>query len=494
MMVINGLGSREDRPRGLIAALCNASGLGAGYLYLRLWGRAVGSWIVTLLLVVLANALNASDTPLFWGVVYVLWLAVMVADARLLGRHVGRRGPEAPSRAWLPVAVGAALFALVAAGLVIYRGAPADELAKAEDAHAAGDCEQAQVHYDRAAASRYEFTLSPAVADARAGRISCRLLLNGEEAAEQGALSQAISDYTIYLNRHDGEPPWPSAEDRLAELRLDHAAMLLDQGTADGQVGRYQEAFEQYMTVRDEHPDTPAAEEVPGRLNAMFDTATMPMADGRPCETLTALEGLTSLPDRRAGPEADELAGRAEGVLPDALFACGEARYEGEEYAEAREALEELVTYHPDDARTDRASDLLVAIEIDEIQAGAAGELPPPTEAGSTSGGSVTVEIINDSPEALEVLYSGAETGTQRVSPCEGCTTHNDLLGGYGGSACASDTDRPTLTLELPAGSYEVVVRAPSDGSVSPFYGSWDLTAGTAYSDCYYISESQWGF
>ncbi|MDT0343661.1 tetratricopeptide repeat protein [Streptomyces litchfieldiae] len=494
-MVVDAPLSPDGRRRGLAAALLNVSGLGAGYIYLGLWARAVGAWLVTLAVVLAANALNASDTALFWSGVYVVWLAAMVADGRRLGRRPAdvRTLFARRSRRWLPPAVAAALLVLVATGLAIHRGTPADELAKAERAHADGDCERARVHYDRAAAGRYEFTLSQAVADARAGRVSCRFLLNAEAAADREAFTEAIADYNIYLNRHDGEPPWPGAEARLVELRLAYADMLLAEDTGEGYAG-YQTAFEQYLTVRDEHGEVPGAEEVPARLDAMYDAATAPMADGRPCQTLTALEALLPLPETREAPAADELAGRAEGALPDALYACGEGRYADEQYTEAREVLERMVGDYPEDERADRASELLIAIEIGLAQGGSPGELPPPTAAGSAPGSSVTVEIVNDSPEPLEVLYSGAETGTARVEACDGCTTHTDVLEGFGGSGCTTDLDRPALTLELPPGSYEFVVRARSDTSVTPFYGSWALAAGTAYSDCYYISESSFGF
>lgn len=100
------------------------------------------------------------------------------------------------------------------------------------------------------------------------------------------------------------------------------------------------------------------------------------------------------------------------------------------------------------------------------------------------------MEIVNDSPEALEILYTGTETGTGTVDACGGCTTQSDLLSGWSGSACQAGIDRPTTTIRLPAGTYEFVVRTPGDSSVTPFHGTWELSSGTAYSDCYVIETS----
>ncbi|MDT0347222.1 tetratricopeptide repeat protein [Streptomyces litchfieldiae] len=538
MAVIGGYHQGIVRRRGRVAALLNASGLGAGYLYLRQWSRAVASWLVTLLIVVLANALNASDTWPFWLGLYALWLVAMTVDGYRRARLAALPDAAAPPlRPWLPLAVGAVVIALVATGLAFYRAVPAGELDRAERAHAAGDCATAVEHYDRAAAGRYEFTLSGALADARAGRAACDVVLTAEAAAEAGDFPAAISGYGGYLDRYAGTPPWDGAGPRLAELRLAHADALA--GTARETGGEelsaaYRTAFEAYLAVREEHPASPQAAQVPGRFEDLYANGTAGLAD-RPCETvgdLLALESLSSV----GAPEAADLSGRATRALPGARFACGEERveagefcaatdefeavlglsaasgeqrhdaensaghalyecglahYEGGDLGPARDAFQRLVDGYPDDARAGGAGELLIAVEIDEINAGDTGELPPPTATGGAPGGTVTVEIVNDSPEELEILFAGAGTGTASVDACGDCTPHGGgPLGDQPGGTCGTDLDRPRVTLTLAPGDYRMVVRATTDSTVAPHSGDWYLTSGTAYSGCYHISAS----
>jgi hypothetical protein len=61
----------------------------------------------------------------------------------------------------------------------------------------------------------------------------------------------------------------------------------------------------------------------------------------------------------------------------------------------------------------------------------------------------------------------------------------------YPGVETCGTPSSPRTSVTLPAGSYDVVVKA-TDGTdaVTPFSGSWSLASGTAYSDCYYIETS----
>lgn len=466
--------------RGAAAALLNASGLGAGYLYLRLWGRAVGSWLVTALLVLAALGLHASGTPWFWITLFALWLAHQAYS----GWKHGSAGPPGRRAPWLPLTAGAALLALVIAGAVQYRGGPQDALERGDAAHAAGDCATAVEHYDAATATRNELTFSPALDRAADGRAGCRIVLTAEAAAGEADYPGAINGYGDYLARYDGTPPWPGAEDRLAGLHLDQADSLAADGTVEA-------AYAAYAAIPAGFPGSAPAAAVPDRLDALYEARTTALAAGDHCPAVDELRPFLELAgEHRDDPLAEDLAGRARGALPDALYACGMDDYRDEHYTDARTTLEEFRSLYPDDARSGQVDDTLIAIEIAQIGSGSTGDLPDPTPAGSAPGGTATVEIVNDSPEALEILYTGTETGTGTVDACGGCTTQSDLLSGWSGSACQAGIDRPTTTIRLPAGTYEFVVRTPGDSSVTPFHGTWELSSGTAYSDCYFIETS----
>ncbi len=503
---------RARRRRGWTAVLLNGTGWGLGFVYLRLWGKAVRYWVATVLLVVFANILNASGTPVVWLVVYALWLL----GAMFSGWRHGIRGETATVRApaYAPVA-GAVVLALVATGLVFYRAVPAGELDSAETAHAGGDCAEASDHYERASASQYEFTLSPALAEARDGLAACELLLGAEQAAEQDDYAAALLGYEHYLNRFDGAPPFADAASRVPVLRLEAADAVAERAAEndawEGDDG-YLAAIEGYFQLRADYPDSPEAGQVEERVRGIYDIRTAPLADQRYCEVTDALGQFAGLADEFDEPEAHDLSDRANDALPEAhygcasayedndkpclaapefeaaaaapaasermadragsalrdtLYDCGQARYQAGSYVEARDSLQQLLDDYPDDARAGDAEDLLIAIDIAEISEDSdTGELPDPDQAGSGAAGVATVEIENGSSETLEILYTGPETGRTTIDACTGC--------------------RETLTL-VP-GDYEVVAQASSDSTVVPFYGTWELNSGYAYSNYFYIT------
>ncbi|RBM04531.1 hypothetical protein [Streptomyces sp. PT12] len=523
------------RRRGVAAALLNASGTGAGYLYLRLRARACACWAGTALLILAANAWNAAGAPLLWLPLYALWLAAQVADGYRRARHLPVPDPAAPTgRPWVPFAAGGALLVLVASGLAWYRTLPAEALERAERAHAARECADALAHYARASASRYEFVLSPASADARTGRDACAVALDAEASAERGDYRGAVSGYESYLALYDGAPPWPGAEQRLGQVRLLAADALAEAaaGHAAEDLGAaYGAAVAAYTAVRAQHPGTAEAARVPGRLDALYAAGTADLAE-RPCETVADLRALEDLAAVESD-EAERLASRARSDLPGAQFACGEARfaegayceagdafeavlalaaatperlteaeesvgrslyecgvahYDAERYGQARDALERLVDGYPDDGRASVAEDLLIAVEIREVNEGRTGELPEPTPVGTAPRGAVTVEVVNDSPEALEILWTGPETGTATLDACADCTTRGELDGVFG-QACGTDAERPAKTLTLAPGAYELVIRTTTGAFLSPHSGAWHLSAGTAYEDCYALGS-----
>ncbi|WP_049578530.1 tetratricopeptide repeat protein [Streptomyces sp. SBT349] len=546
MGTIGGYRPELIRRRGIAAALLNASGLGAGYLHLRLWARATACWLVTAALIATANALNAAGTPLPWLAVYLLWLAAMAADGYRRVRHLPLPDPAAPpGRPWLPYAAAGTLLVVVAAGLTFFRSIPTGEFDRAERAHADRDCAGALPHYERAAAGRYAFALNPASAEARTGRDACAVALRAEAAAGDGDFEEAVAAYESYLGHYDGAPPWEGAEARLGQVRMAAADALAEAATgADGDDGgegadgadlsaAYRAAVEAYTTVRAEHPDAPEAARVPGRIAALYEAGTADLTD-RPCATVGDLEAFEDLSTVETS-EAAQLAARARDGLPGAQLACGEERfaaeefcragdafeaasrlpgatagqreeaeestgrslyecgvahYEEREWARARDALQRLIDGYPDDARAPVADELLIAVEISEIGEGTTGALPPPRPAGGAPGSTVTVELVNDSTEALEILWTGPETGTASIDACTDCTTR-DGLDGRLGEACGTDRERPARTLTLAPGAYELVVRTTTGAYVTPYAGDWTLTGGTAYTDCYYISATQ---
>jgi hypothetical protein len=102
----------------------------------------------------------------------------------------------------------------------------------------------------------------------------------------------------------------------------------------------------------------------------------------------------------------------------------------------------------------------------------------------SESTGTATVIIQNDSPEALSMVFSGPDTRVEDLDRCEECESFTDA------EPDACPEIGPVAKYELTPGAYEVVVKASSDGSVTPFRGTWTLEAGQEYSSCFYLVRS----
>ncbi|MGP3969867.1 hypothetical protein [Streptomyces sp. 6N223] len=336
--------------RAWAAALLNASGLGAGWVYLRRWRRARWYGAATLLLVIAATVLDASDNPGPWSAVYGVWLAAAAFDGWRLGRAAGAEA----SGSRRAVVAGLVAVCLVAAGIVYLRSVPRDELAAAEEAHRAGECGEALAHYERAGERAWDVLLSPEGDEARRGEESCGLVVDAEGDAARGDFEDAIADYERYLHRYGGHPPWGGGEDRLIGLRLAAADALADRAGDTGwsESGGYLDVFGAYFAVREDYPGSAGADAVPGRVEEVYEAVTAPLDEGLDCQAITDLRHLTRLPSSFDEPEARDLADRAEGSLTRALFGCGQARVEGDRDCSAAETFEEVLEVEGAPART----------------------------------------------------------------------------------------------------------------------------------------------
>jgi hypothetical protein len=99
---------------------------------------------------------------------------------------------------------------------------------------------------------------------------------------------------------------------------------------------------------------------------------------------------------------------------------------------------------------------------------------------GDGSGPAVVV-IQNDSREEISLVFSGPEARFESLAVCEDC----DDYVGTGPEFCPELG--PIGTYEVPAGTYEVVVKSISDEGIIPFTGTWDLAAGEEYYSCFFL-------
>ncbi|MEV7627689.1 hypothetical protein [Actinoplanes sp. NPDC089786] len=469
---------RRRDPR--IAALLNVSGLAAGYLYLGRWKRAAVVLLGTSLVLWFAAAHSASQSPGLWLTVAALGIGAATFDAWRLARRqhgVAVRG-SMPRR---PLVTAVAMVLLMVAGFVGYQAAGRSALADARAAHAAGDCPVALDRY-ASVQSRYELTLTSVTAVARADQRECQDLLDAEASLAPEAFDAQLDQYPNGLLVARARAGRAEAYWQRGKSYSKRAADLTD-GIEAANTRR--QAVTDYQVVVTDHPGTPQAAAVRSDLDNAY-ASVIAKALGRPCDALTELTYLStvSLPEAKAG------AARARAARPGTLYNCALKEIGSGEYDSAIEHLDEFIADYPRDARAAQARQKRIAAEVAKVKAGATGDIAPLERTGNGPSGTAIVQVVNDSPYALEILYSGPVADRLTVPACASCQVRSSpLLSRYFAPTCGG-TGVPARTVRLKPGNYQVVVRASASDGPRPYSGSWKLAGGARYDNCYYASRA----
>jgi hypothetical protein len=221
-------------------------------------------------------------------------------------------------------------------------------------------------------------------------------------------------------------------------------------------------AFEVYVAVLDEFPDSLVTSEVENVL------LTSEVA----CDNSSTLLGYENILARSA-------------FLGQFYLLCGE-RYEGaKEYREAVRVYREFMNSFDQHEVMD---DIQLAYSRNiyyYARETGAPEIPAPPRSGTTMRGRTVVIIQNDSPERMRISFSGPESRVEELEQCSTCRTFS----GEGPDGCPDQG--PIGTYTLVPGSYNVVVESISDSDVIPWVGQWSLDNGDEYSSCFFIVTSR---
>ena len=173
--------------------------------------------------------------------------------------------------------------------------------------------------------------------------------------------------------------------------------------------------------------------------------------------------------------------------LPGLYQACGQAYTAVKDYTSAVAIYQRFITDYPNHPAYNQVETALAKAAVSEARAAGAGEIAPPSSTGEGSGSGPAVVIIqNDSREQISLVFSGPEASFETLEVCDEC---EDYVGD-GPEFCPELG--PIGTYELPAGTYEVVVKSISDDGVIPFTGTWELAAGEEYYSCFFlVTESE---
>lgn len=169
-------------------------------------------------------------------------------------------------------------------------------------------------------------------------------------------------------------------------------------------------------------------------------------------------------------------------IVPDLYYQCG-LKYESQAQLEnAVSILGKVAEEYPTSSIRPAADTALARILVQFAKNSGGAQIPQPSKSGSTGNGSTVVIIQNGSSQRMRIVFSGATSIVEEVDACLGCTKFTSASTGY----CPSSA--PIGRFTLPAGTYDVVVQAVDDPSVTPWQGNWGLIRGEEYSECFFIT------
>ncbi|MFE9250572.1 hypothetical protein [Streptomyces sp. NPDC007088] len=492
--------------RALAVGLLNLSGLGLGYALLRAWAALVVCWIATGVLLVLALPADADGVP---GTLVAGYLLVLLAAATH-GAVKGLRTPLSwPPSAAVALALALALLVVPVGGTLLY------DQAREEAHHAAvervllGRLDAADATVEslrglpfaaseprlRQALGEYRELAEKHPESAAAARVPNRLRAYYEAVGEpyaQKKYCEALAPLkylrtvpaTLGEKRVGPLADWP--EERLPTALYECGAAAVGR-TSTG----YDAPRAPFGELLADFPRTPQAARVEPALRRSISAAVKDIADD-PCEATDRLGLLAAqaaaLED---GPGAvaaalGEDADRARGEIPGGAYACGVDAYRDKDFDTAGERLTDFVDTYKKDRRVALAKKIVTAAEIAEEEPAAGRKLPT-----LASGGSISVTLTNDSPDPVEVLYTGPVTGRVTLAACHGCERYDwaDTLS-PSFKPCSAGRDYPKRTISLPAGTTYFLHKPLGGGAPSrPGTDTAKLRPNYLYTECAYVTR-----
>ncbi|MEU0163422.1 hypothetical protein ABZ154_32715 [Streptomyces sp. NPDC006261] len=481
--------------RAVAAGLLNLTGLGLGYALLGRWGRAVGCWTATGVLLFVALPADPDGVATGALVAYLLVLVLAAADGGRIALRAALGG------SWRPVVaagLGVVLLAVPAGGAVAY-GSARDEareemlLDRLEggDRRVAAASQQpfgtAKGEYDKAlgvyraldrdhpnsrAAKLVPDRLKAyydAVSSPYAGKQHCEAV---EPLTYLRTLPGSVGDKLL------GElAGWP--DEPLAESLYGCGVSRLGGATAGGSA--------EFGELLRTFPESASARQVGPAIGGRIDGRVAEVKGGDPCAATEALRGLSSTVSALPAESVPGLGAKAGKAIQDGVYACGVDQFKEKKFGDARTTLAGFARSYKGDGRAAQARKIAIAAEIADDRPAAGKRLPP---SGRPGGARMELVISNDAPNAVEVLYTGPVTGSVTLKPCGDCKRYSALAGPR--LACkASGRSYPKARLQLPAGDYHFLYKHGTGATsrVDSYAAGSRVQPGYTYTSCTYVIE-----
>ncbi|MEU5085335.1 hypothetical protein [Streptomyces sp. NPDC021356] len=490
-----------DAVRAVAVALLNLTGLGLGYVLLRRWIPAGLCWAATAVLLVVALPADPDGVPAALLVAYAVVLGAAAAHGAVAGL---RTRLSWPASAPVAAVLGLVLLAVPVGGGMLYGGARdeateqmlLDRLQRADDlvrARANQPFDTAQAGF-REALAVYAGLGHDHPGSRAAHRLPDRMTAYYRTvgaAYEQQKYCEAIAPLKYLRTVPDRMPKqtlgalatWP--DPRLADALYACGSNELT-GGQDGWTGHFGELLTAF-------PRSGQAAKAEPAVRSVVDRAAKDAQGDDPCTAVRRLRGLgTQIRGvaATAPAVADALVSDAERAgrgAASGVYACGVDQYRDGDFAASLTSMNDFVRDHPHDRNRARAQKIAIAAQIAQTVP-AAGKRLPTTD----SGGGIQVTIKNDSPDDIEVLYTGPVTGSVTIKACGSCSAYSFgatlALGGF--HPCGdSGKDYPQRTISLPPGTTYFLHKPRGASASSPASDTAKLRSGYIYTECAYTKK-----
>ena len=486
----------KDPWRAAAVALLNLSGLGVGYVLIRHWKAAIVSWLATAVLLLIALPATAGGVPI---AVTVIYLAVLAAFAVHGGVRALRTPLSWPPTPQLAFGLAIVLLAVPISGTVLYDSAHQEaiqqmllkRLATADASIAAAAAEP----------------IANGETDFRPGLAAYQDLLDHHRTSRAGKLVPArlaafYQKVSAPYTNHDycnaiepltylrGLPSGTlSAQDlgSLAAFPDDPlATSLLQCGTGHLSGNDLDSAVQQLNLLMSTFPNSKQAGQVEPAVAKAVGAAAGDVTGSDPCTATTSLTQLgtqiqkltSSVASISTGLQKD--AATADSGVETGTYNCAVSKYKAGKFNDAQSALDSFVTTYPNDPNKALAQKYSIAAQIAQNLADA-GKVTPTL----TSGGSVSITIANDSPDPMQILYTGPATGTINIGACSSCKTYANDSEAQQNACGDSSIDYPKTSFTLPPGTTYFLQKSTGT-NVRSYAHSESYDADTEYAVCAY--------
>ncbi|MEU6549285.1 hypothetical protein ABZ915_03215 [Streptomyces sp. NPDC046915] len=489
-----------DRLRAAAVALLNLSGLGLGYALIRRWIPMAACCVATVVLLLVALPADADGVPGAALAGYAVILLLAAGHGAVAGL---RTRLTWPGRAPLALLLGLLLLAVPTGAAVGYDGAHKeaveqsllDRLERADHLVTAGSR-----HTFTAARSDYGTALD----------VYKDLAVNHSGSRAAGQVPDRMRTYYETVGAAYGHKDYCAAVEPLKYLRTvprtmpkkqlgsltrwpdDRLATSLYECGSSSLAGGEADWVTRFDDLLDTFPQSEPAGRVVPAVDSAVKTAEKAVGGSEPCTAVEQLRGLNT--------RITELSGTAQGVA-DGLgkaadradrsgdageYACGVDQYKDGDFDEAQKTMDQFVADNKHSKNLDRAKKVSIAAEVAQTLPAAGKKLPT-----TSSGGSISVTVKNDSPHDVTVLYTGPVTGSFTLKGCGSCKTYTfaDTIR-IGFKPCSSGKNYPQRTISLPVGTTYFVHKPHGDSTATPASDTAKLRSGYIYTECAYTKQT----